>query len=422
MTATIDPRKAKLRIDRARWWWMNHNDSRIYHGQLTTGLRDEYIAGPGGPQTACTNGKHIIWQVEFVEKMDEPEARGVLVHEALHPGLGHLWRLPHDEWANMACDAVINHTITQMKGYGTEIKLPMWVKPIFPDKDCFDANGKLLPEEVLYHVYKKKYPNGRGNGKGQCPGMGVGDFTKPADAKNGDGDGDGSGKDPKDAKGTGQPDNSLKDQWERRVIQAAQIAEALGKGDMPANFQQVLERLAAQPLDWVSETMDFARNSMSQKNDWSRAAKRHSWQPVFYPRKKANEIGKIAFVRDTSGSVSDNRTQSRFAALVTDCMREIGCSAIVIDCDADIQEEYHLVPGDECPLVAKGGGGTDHRPVWKRLKELIEEGQEIAGAVLLTDCYTSWPEDDGEWPTLTLSINNEKCPFGRTIKVHDYMG
>src|SRR5580658_5331469 len=90
--------KLQRLLNRARWWLLSEQP---FYGQLACGLTDEFAP----VQTACTNGVKIKWDPAFVSNLSEEELRGVLIHETLHCAHGHLWRLPIDETANVACVA-----------------------------------------------------------------------------------------------------------------------------------------------------------------------------------------------------------------------------------------------------------------------------------------------------------------------------
>lgn len=275
-------------------------------------------------------------------------------------------------------------------------------------------------------------------GEGDKPGGGDGDQDgdQDGDGKPGDKPGTGGQQQPRDPCGTfGKPaDNAaqtpqevaqasqqLRESWEGRVMQAAQAAQAAGIGDIPGDLQRVLDRLRHQGVDWRREMSDFVKDTLSQRNDWSRSARRHAWQRVIYPRKRTDDVGYVIFARDTSGSISD-RVCADYTALITDCVSELGCTGLVLDVDTRIQAEYVLTGLESCPLTAKGGGGTDFRPVFQRAAELIEAGEHVAGVVYLTDLMGPFPETDPGIPTLWLSTDEYgrkyyTPPFGRIVPV-----
>ena len=141
-----------------------------------------------------------------------------MLHETLHCAHGHLWRLPHDKAGNEAGDYVINRTLATVNG----IKMPTG------GLECpYDWND-LAEEEIYSRLCKPtQKPGDDGPKDDDQPGSACGDFEVPAA---GDQPGEGEGED------GAQAGESLKDEWERKVIQAQQVANAMGQGDLPADL------------------------------------------------------------------------------------------------------------------------------------------------------------------------------------------
>lgn len=397
-----------LRIDRARWWALSNHP---FYGSLAMKLPDEITTSV---DTAATDGRVIKWNPGFVDGLTDEQLRFVLLHETLHCAHQHMWRLPADERGNAAGDHAINNTLKQVSGIS------------MPDGGLCDPSYRDMAEEDILRAMPEPEPDDGGSGGG--PGGGqpdpCGSFTSPGD---GDGQGDSDGQGGGQGGGQSAADKAaanqeLRESWETAVIQAAQAAQASGQGHIPADMARVLEKLRAQPIDWRRELADFVHSTVSHRNDWSRSARRHAWQPVIYPRKRADELGTVIFARDTSGSV-DDKTLAAYSALISDCTSETGCDALVLDCDAAIQAEYELAAGDPCPLTAQGGGGTDFRPVFNRADEIVAAGGTVAGIVYMTDLDGRFPAMPSELATLWLAVPNRYsradtvAPFGRTVKV-----
>jgi predicted metal-dependent peptidase len=316
--------------------------------------------------------------------------------------------LPTDQRGNIAGDHEINLLLKGLAG----VSMPDGglADPQYRGMACEDILG-ALPEEQPQDQPQGDQGDQGDDGSGQSkPGDGASDpcgtFTAPADP-------DGTG----DPQAAAQASQDLRDAWETRVMQAAQAAQALGVGEIPGDMQRILDKVRHQAIDWRREMADFVRDAMSTRNDWSRSSRRHAWQPVIYPRRRVDEIGTVIFARDTSGSV-DNRTAAEYSALITDCVSELGCAGVVIDCDMSIKAEYHINGFESCPLTAKGGGGTDFRPVFNRADEMVAAGEHVAGVVYLTDmqCGGRVP-DSSDIPTLWLSTSDMVGSFGRTVRI-----
>lgn len=387
----------ETRIDRARWWALTHQP---FYGSLAMHLPDKLDPSI---ETAHTTGREIAWNPSYVETLTDEELRFILLHETLHCAHQHMWRLPADERGNMAADHEINLTLEGIP----DIKMPEGglADPQYRGMACEDILS-LLPEP------EPSGGGGGGDGEGEEQGGAsdpCGTFGAPASDPSGNGRGT--------PQAEAQASQELRDKWDGAVIQAAQAAQALGAGDIPGDMQRVLDKIRHQSVDWRREMSDFVKSSMSTRNDWSRSSRRQAWQPVIYPRKRVDDLGTVIFVRDTSGSI-DDKVCAAYSALITECISETGCRGLLFDVDTKIQAEYELSGFEECPLTAKGGGGTSFRPIFKKADELMGAGEHVAGIVYLTDMYPSdgWP-DPSDIATLWLATTDVQPPFGRAVRI-----
>lgn len=399
-----------LKLDRSRWYLLQ---KLSWYGAPLCNLKDKLMTKM---PTAATDGKYIYWGRKFLSGLDEQEVRFVHCHELLHNLHLHLWRLPRTREGNIAGDHVINLILSKIPG----LKMPACG---LLDQQYVD----MAEEEILARVPKQ--PPRKGGDPGGDPGDGDGEPGEGDPIECEDEGGCGGFIDPadKDDKKGGDKDptkstESLRDRWERALIQAEITAKVLNKGDMPGHFDRLLKRVRAEEIDWRQETAEFIRNAIAMRNDWTRSAKRHAHQPVIYPRKRRKDnLGKVIFVRDTSGSVTDGEL-AQYTALVNACLAEQQCEGIVFDCDSMIHARYDVDGDNPCPPHGQGGGGTDFRPPFLKAQEIIEEGEEISGLVYITDMCGTFPSEAPEFPVLWISKGSfgtyaAAAPFGRTIQL-----
>lgn len=414
------------RLERARLWVLEHLP---FYGALLFGLADKVDSEPR-VKTAATNGREIIWCSEYVASIRDSELRAVLVHEVAHCAHGHLWRLPADEKGNEAGDYAINAILRKLET--TEFGLPRGV--------LYEKRFDGMPEELIYaELVREKEKNGQTQNPqgGGSNGSGTreitnpcGEFVEPADgipresAGNGprerEADSSPVGDEVKDRQ-AGKAGDSLQGSWERRVIAAVLAEQANGRGaEAGAAAEAVLRRVNRRTkLDWRAETADWLRTSCSRtKADWSRPARRHAWQRVVYASRKADAVGDIVAIRDTSGSIGAT-VVAEFNDILRQLSAEIGCGIRVIDSDARIRADYGVIAaGEPLPGRAVGGGGTDFEPGLARARDLVSEGG-IAAVVYLTDgygCGTECAVPDVGAPLLWVSTA-ARLATGRTVLV-----
>ena len=398
-----------IAIDRARYWALT-TPTAAFYGSLAGNLTD--VIDESIP-TAATDGTRILWNPTWVATLTEQEVRFVLLHETLHCAHNHFDRLPHTEEGNVAGDYAINATLEKIAG----ITMP---KGGLRDQRYDD----MAEEEILTAIRKQPKPQ-QGQGQGQPQqGQGQGQPQQgQGQPQQGQPDTGGCGTfitptAPPAPLGK-TPPPTLKEKWERALIGADMARRQAGRGTVSANLQAELDRLTATAkVDWRQETADFVRSAISTRNDWSRSARRMALAPVIYPRRKRDGIGLLVVGRDTSGSI-DRTLCAEFTAQVNLLCAEVGCEAIVIDCDTEICAEYRVGHGDEAPLDAKGGGGTSFDPVFARVAQLIEDGEHIAGLVYLTDGDGDVSVTETDYPVLwgVYGGRTAPMPLGRTIAV-----
>ena len=348
--------------------------------------------------TAMTNGRLVKWNTDFVAKLTPPQVRYVVLHEVLHCLLRHFFRLPHNALGNAAGDYEINLMLEGVWG----IERP-------PDA-LYDVRFKGMPCEQIYLILQQEQP---------IPPPPPPPPPRPPE-----------GEEPIDTGGCGGfegPDledsesispEKLEEEWRQELIKSKIIQSSLKRGDIPASAQREIDRINSVRVDWRNAMTEFVRSLPSARNDWTRSARRHALAPTIVPRRKRDEVGLVVYVRDVSGSVAD-KVFAEFTGLIGQACENTGGDAIVIDADAAVQAEYRITRGDLVPTTGTGGGGTDFRPAFVRVQELIDGGENIAGVVYLTDLYGTQPEPDMVTvPTLWLVTNDQVATTGTTVQVH----
>ena len=196
------------------------------------------------------------------------------------------------------------------------------------------------------------------------------------------------------------------------------MARSLKRGNTPADMQREIERLNSVRIDWRTEMAEFVRTLRSSRNDWTRSARRHALAKAFHPKKRVNDVGLVVYVRDTSGSIG-GVILSEFTGLISQACNSTSSDAIVLDADAEVCGEYRISKGEDIPALAKGGGGTDFNPAFARVQQMIDDGENIAGMVYLTDLDGPEPSKDSvHFPVLWLCTSHTVAKTGRTVRVH----
>lgn len=359
-------------------------------------LREEPLC-----ETAATNGEYLYVNPDYISKLSLSEIIGLEAHEVMHCAMGDLWRLEGRDamiW-NIAADYVNNDILAEAKF-------------TLPEGALIDPQYKGKSKEEVYNILMKM-ASGSGNQPGNQPG-GQG-------KQKGQGQGQGqNGKgfkypDPGKCGSVFQPANAqqakeMETEWKTAVAQAAQVSQ----GTIPANLRRMInDEVLDPPLPWHVLLRDFVERTARNDYNWNRPNRRYLQQNIILPGMLSDELPAVVVAIDTSGSIGDKEL-SRFSAEASAILGSYKTHIHVLHCDAIIQshDEYNT---DELPLKleAKGGGGTDFRPVFDFV---AEQGITPSCLVYLTDMYGTFPEDEPEYPVMWVTISKDiKGPWGETI-------
>ncbi len=90
----------------------------------------------------------------------------------------------------------------------------------------------------------------------------------------------------------------------------------------------------------------------------------------------------------------------------------------IIQCDAHIQEDYKITTEEEFDeylknMKLKGFGGTDFRPVFQHVDDLIrkKEFTNLKGLLYFTDGYGTFPEREPDYKTAFVFLDDEYNNF-----------
>lgn len=124
-------------------------------------------------------------------------------------------------------------------------------------------------------------------------------------------------------------------------------------------------------------------------------------EPLEY--KETHLIKDFVIAIDTSGSVKGELVR-RFMQKTYNILKQCEnfftrINLYFIQCDAEIQEIVKITQAEEFELylktaVIKGLGGTDFRPVFRYVNNMIEQGElpDLRGLIYFTDGYGTFPE------------------------------
>jgi predicted metal-dependent peptidase len=373
---------------------MDKIEKRIEDAYSKLGLREPFIAAvmtriprvvdPKTP-TAATDGTVVKFGPDFVEKLDNAELFGLVLHEALHVVLMHMWRRGDRDsslW-NYANDAIINAYILS-RGYS----LPAGGVHVGWVTESMDS-------ETVYKRLKKDEEENKAAGGGK-PKYDAGGF---------DGKGDIS-----DA-----PNEATKSDLEATIAAAAQMAKDCGHTS--GLIESILKSVGKPSIDWRDELRALLTSAAANDYTYRRPSRRFISQGLYMPSLHSDALGGLLIAIDSSGSMSQKEL-SQIAAEVEQIKEDMNPEFIeVVYCDTQVKNTQRFDREDTVELKCTGGGGTRFRPVFDYLANMADK---VEGLVYFTDMEGNLdecvePECPVIWANTQYRVRS--APFGVVANV-----
>jgi predicted metal-dependent peptidase len=376
-------------------------------------------------RTMATDGRRIWFNPAWCEKHGVERIMGVTAHEVLHVvNKHHLRRGARNPrvW-NVAADLMINRVL-EGDGY------------VLPPDGLFDREGRFagLATETIYarllEELEQNPRSGQENGPGSAGGSDRNGDThadEPSDRRDDDGEaGDGNDVRPADIWGevrdltsdTGQqlsPAERLRAEHDLdvRIRQAAAAAKRAGK--FSAGLGEMIEA-AADRVDWRDKFRLSFDGTLRGEVSWARPNRRFIQHGLYLPGWRRSGAGRVAFVLDTSGSISA-RELAVYTVGVLGILEETGPEQVaLIQCDTEVRHVAWLQPGEAFDRIeVVGRGGTRFQPAFDWIAASGFGPNVIVYATDLVCCET--PEDPGV-PVIWLTPSRGRAvPFGTIVEV-----
>ena len=390
--------------------------------------------------TACTNGKVIKFNPEFVSQLTKRQGIFLLAHEVMHCILKHPWRRggrDPEVW-NVACDYVINDHLIVM-GLGE-----------FIADGLHDEKYRDMSAERVYALLMLERDSDDGesddpqSGDGQSDdesGDGESDDEPSDDGQSGGESDDESDDDQQDGGGSGSgggvptfeeamqsgiggvedapaDEPELEREWDRNIMVTTQ--QAKDSGTLPGNVAQAIDKRNESVISWQDQLNDLMSGvgSLSEQS-WAKKNRRFE---EYLPGIETRGLGHVVIGTDTSGSMDKSELERAVSETMEVCdiyspdLTFIPCDS-QIDDDTVQEFESGCYPDDASEFNLHGGGGTDPKPVF----DWCAENGEPDVMIFFTDGYVGeWPEDPGYpvvWAfTSPVTSLNPPASFGTVIE------
>lgn len=188
------------------------------------------------------------------------------------------------------------------------------------------------------------------------------------------------------------------------------------QGHLPAGVASMVEKMLKPEINWKEALSQFVTKTLGGDHSWSRCSRHALGRGMYLPGKTDMKI-KAALILDTSGSYLQDLP--KFLAEFKSLVESFGKYEItLVQCDAEVQDVKNYdaeTPMEFDKFEVKGGGGSDFRPAFKRLREL---GDDFNCCITFTDGYISMPTYPPPYPTLfvlTPDADKNFCDWGEKM-------
>lgn len=392
--AGFDPRSVSGRVIRARTALLTGHP---FFGALALSMPVE-IEDVG---TACTDGRSIKFDPEFVDSLKDDELVYLIAHEVGHCAMEHVFRRGDRNPArwNVAADVVINHMLDAERiGRRPEGGVSMPELYVAAGGTVEGVYSMLPPEE-----------------EGENDGEGGDEGDKGKGKRKGHGD---PGRDLMEPSSEAER-QQLASEWRERVVQAALQANAAGQlGDTVKRF---VREMLEPKVDWRDVLSAFLVKHRTDHRTFARPNRRFISQGLYLPSVTGERLGPIVFAIDCSGSVDDAQLAA-FATEVRKVHTDLAPALLTV------MYFHHVVahvdtfgPDDDLKIEPHGTGGTAFSPIFERVADM---DQPPVAAVVLTDLlcddYGPAPDYPVLWVVVPTGYKPKAPPFGDVVMMEKH--
>jgi len=377
-----------------------------FFGNMATRLKIE--ACDDWCPTAATDGRHLYFNTQFFNELNNKEIEFVIAHEILHCVFDHLTRREdrNPMLFNISADYIVNNLLVRDR-IGEKPKLI----------DCFQdfKYDGWTSEEVYDELFKEAEKNGKEflEQLGEL-------LDEHLDWEGDDQDGK-NGKDGKNKK-KGPPKYSkeelkkIKEEIKEGMMSAAQAA---GAGNLPGEIKRMIKDLTEPKMNWREILRQQIQSTIRNDYTFSRPSRKAWHTGAILPGMNFEETIDICIGIDMSGSIGNDQAQDFLGEVkgIMDEYKEYNIKLWCFDTKVYNEQDFASDSGDSLlDYEIMGGGGTDFECNWEYMKENDIVPKKF---IMFTDGYPwgSWGDEDYCDTVFIIHSNRDKdlqAPFGAT--------
>ncbi len=340
-------------------------------------------AVPTAGVTVTKDGQfELVYNPDFMGKLDDSHKLGVLKHEFYHLIFEHVTGTRFAHFRDLDASERRIHNI------GMDLAINSHLQGELPEQCCMPGAGPFaeyepfLSAEQYIALLREKQDDGEGEGNGD----------------GGEGDGDEGGEGSGDGSGDGQFDDH--DGWGQGGDAASQVAAERLKdtirkaaeeadrsrtwGSVSSSVREDIRKALRSHVDWKKVLRYFIKTSQ-RANKSSTVRRLNRRYPRIHSGSKVNRQAKIAISIDQSGSVDDAMLSAFYAEL--DKLATLA-EFTVVPFDTEVAEDHVYVwkKGERRKAERVRYGGTDFNPPTEWVNS-----RGFDGHIVLTDLCAPKP-------------------------------
>ena len=400
--------------------------------------------------TVGTDGHHIVYDPKHLllkYKDEKEEVTRCYLHMVLHCVFRHMYvhTLVDQRYWDLACDIAVEAIINELGIRSTETvrskkqdliisNLKKGIKFLTAEKlynyflndSISETRFNALKENFthddhfMWYLTEEQLKQLLFNDSGIDSGADNGEESEADEANGSDNSAPGSSH---------QSMASMEQEWKDISERMQQDLETFSKqrGDQSGNLMQNLTSVNREKYDYESFLKKFAvlGEKMRINDDefdyvfYTYGLNLYKNMPLIEPLeyKEVKSIKDFVIAIDTSGSVSGPQVQA-FMNKTYNIMKSTESfftkiNVHIIQCDTVIQEDAKITNQEEFDkyiqnMTLKGFGGTDFRPVFDYVNQMIKEHEftNLKGLIYFTDGYGVFPDNKPEYETAFVFVRD----------------
>lgn len=392
--------EAKIKISRSRIYLQRQNPFFAYLSLQLKPIEAKV------PTMAVDIDGNLYYNPDFVNKLNDDEMCGVLIHEIMHEVLLHLTRGEkfNRQIGNISADICCNEILKD-----NNFTLPdgcIWSNSerevTILGHIIKKANERTF-EDIYWELFKsvkKQIDKAVKNGKvkvvqeGEEGGEGIdisdfGDYEIDGSSNDGKGkiksiDGHIRGKKGKEL--SEEEKRTKEKEWLGKVMEAHTIAKM--RGEVPEGIERLVGQLHQSKVNWKNLLLRYVQSYIPSNYNYAKPNKK-SISSGFYMPDIERECIDIVIATDTSGSIGQDELVDFVSEIIGLGRAYRGkIKMTLLSCDAEVNEVYKVENGDveriKKNVKMKGGGGTAFLPVIEWVKKNKRDAKLL---LYLTDGY-----------------------------------